>query len=135
MAANKSKGPVDIGKFTKIPNRLFGSGMARILKPAATLLYVALWDHVNRNSSKTFKASDKALSSDTDLSPRTICDARKRLIEKGMITCTRAEGQSYVYTLIVPSLKWVPVSERPRTKLKPRANHALKLTGPVKPGP
>jgi hypothetical protein len=124
MPSGKPKGSVDIGRFTKIPNRLFGSGTARNLKPSATLLYVALCDHANRNGSNTFKASDRALESDTTLSTRTICDARKRLREKGLITCTRAEGQSYVYTLPVPSWSWVPVAERPRMKLKPRAYRA-----------
>lgn len=121
MASGKLKGTVEIGRFTKIPYRLFGSGTARILKPSATLLYVALCDHANRHGSNTFKASDRALESDTALSTRTICNARKRLLEKGLITCTRAEGQSYVYTLPVPSWSWVPLAERPRMKLKPRA--------------
>jgi hypothetical protein len=133
MAYGKPKGSVDIGPFTKIPYRLFGSGTARDLKPSAALLYIALCDHANRNSSNAFKASDKALASDTTLSPRTICDARKRLVEKGLITCTREEGQSYIYTLVVPSLNWVPVAERPRTKLKPRAYHARKTTSPDQP--
>ena len=128
--ANQAKGSVDIGPFTKIPNRLFSSGMARTLKPSATLLYVAICDHANRKGSNTFKVCDKALASDTNLSPRTICDARKRLIENEAITCTREEGQSYVYTLLVPSWNWLPVAKRPRSKLKPRAYHALKTTEP-----
>jgi hypothetical protein len=121
MALGKPKGSVNIGQFTKIPNRLFSSGTAQNLKPSATLLYVALCDHANRNGSNTFKVSDRTLESDTTLSTRTICNARKRLIEKGLITCTRAEGQSYVYTLPVPSWSWVRVADRPRIKLKPRA--------------
>ncbi len=126
--ANRVRSSVDIGPFTKIPNRLFGSGMARTLKPSATVLYVALCEHANRDGNNTFRASDKALASDTNLSPRTICDARKRLIENEAITCTREEGQSYVYTLLVPSWNWLPVAKRPRSKLKPRAYHALKTT-------
>jgi hypothetical protein len=112
---------VNIGPFTKIPNRLFGSGMARNLKSSATLLYVALCDHANRHGMNTFKASDRALESDTALSTRTICEARKRLRENGLITCTREDGETYVYTLPVPSWNWVPVAERPRIKMKPRA--------------
>lgn len=135
MASGRPKGSVNVGPFTKIPNRLFGSGTAGYLKPSATLVYVALWDHANRHGSNIFKASDKALSSDTSLGTRTICDARKRLMENGLITCTRADGQSYVYTLPVPSCKWVPVAERPRTKLKPRAYHVQKTTDPDKPEP
>ena len=127
---NRERGSVDIGPFTKIPNRFFSSGTAASLKPSATLLYVALCDHANRKGSNTFKASDKALASDTTLSPRTICNARKRLIEYKLITCTREEGQSYVYTLPVPAWNWVPVAKRGRSKLKPRAYHALKTAGP-----
>jgi hypothetical protein len=130
MASGKLKGSVEIGHYTKIPNKLFGSGTARDLKPSATLLYVALCEHANRNSSNRFKASDNALASDTTLSTRTICNARKRLIERELIACTRAEGQSYFYTLPVPSLKWVPLAERLRTKLKPRAYHAQTATVP-----
>lgn len=121
MASGKPKGSVNIGPFTKIPNRLFGSGTAQHLKPSATLLYVALCDHANRNGSNTFKTSDRSLESDTALAARTICEARKRLLEKGLITCKRADGQSYVYTLPVPSWSWVPAAARPRMKLKPRA--------------
>jgi Helix-turn-helix domain len=121
---------VDIGGFTKIPHRFFGSGTAHSLKPSASLLYIALWDHANRNSTTTFKTSDKALASDTALSPRTICDARKRLIEERLITCTREDGQSYSYTLTVPDWNWVPVAKRPRAKCKPRAYHAQ---GPPEP--
>ncbi len=107
MAPGKPRGSVNIGPFTKIPHKLFGSGTARDLKPSATLFYVALCEHANRNSSNTFKASDNALASETNLSTRTICDARKRLIERKLISCAREEGQSYFYTLNAPSLKWV----------------------------
>jgi hypothetical protein len=112
---------VEIGPFTKIPNKFFGSGTAAMLGQSASLFFLALCEHANRNSDLTFKSSDKALASDTGLGTRTICDARKRLREKGLITCERASGQSFVYTLVVLSLMWVPVSERPRQKRKPRA--------------
>jgi hypothetical protein len=133
MAARKPTGSVNIGHFTQIPYRLFSSGTAQNLGPSATLLYVALCDHANRDGSNTFKTSDKALASDTTLAPRTICDARKKLREKGLITCTLAAGQSYVYTLPVPSWNWVPISERPRKKLRPRAYHAQRAAGQDKP--
>ena len=116
--------PVDCGQFTKIPNKLFGSGTARELKPAATLLYLALWENANRHGKAEFKASDKALASETTLSSRTICDARKRLIETGLISCIREPGQSFTYTLPKPEMNWVPLKDRPRKKMLPRAYHA-----------
>ncbi len=104
--------------------------MAAKLGPSATLLYVALCDHANRGSSNTFKASDKALASDTGIATRTICNARKRLSEHGLITFYRPEGQSYTYTLCKPSLQWVSLAERVRVKRKPRAFHAQGVVSP-----
>jgi hypothetical protein len=111
---------VKIGGFTKIPSKFFGGGMARELKPSAALIYLALCEHANRNSSNSFKVSDRAISSETTFASGTICDARKKLVENGLITCTRAEGQSHSYTLTDPKLKWVPLADRPRVKLRPR---------------
>lgn len=122
--------PVDVGPWTQIPNRFFGSGMAAKVKPAAALIYLALCDHANRNSSNTFKASDRALASDTGLAPRTICDARKRLGEHQLILYSRAEGNSYTYTILKPSWNWVPMAERLRAKRKPRACHSLRADRP-----
>lgn len=120
----ENKKTADIGPYTKIPSKFFGSGTAASLGPSVSLVFLALCEHVNRNESNTFKASDKALASDTSLSPRTICDARKRLVERELISCTRLPGQSFNYTIPALSLKWVPLAERPRKKLKPRALHA-----------
>lgn len=117
----KHQGGVEIGLFSKMPRRFFGSGTAASLRPAAAVLLLALCEHANRHSSNTFKASDNALATDTGFGPRTICDARKRLQERGLISCSRREGESYVYTLPVFSFDWIRVADRPRSKKKPRA--------------
>lgn len=118
--------PVEIGSFTKIPNKFFGSGTASSLGTSASLLLLALYEHANRNNSNTFKTSDKALASDTGLGTRTICDARKKLTEHGHILCAREKGQSHKYTIKNLQLKWKRLEERPRQKLKPRALHAAR---------
>ena len=118
---------VEIGGFSKIPNRFFGGGMARELKPSAALIYLCLCEIANRNSSLSFKVSDRAISSETTFASGTICDARKRLIEKGLIACTRAEGQRHSYTLADPKLEWVPLLDRLRVKLKPRGRSNTSL--------
>ena len=122
---------VDIGLWAKFPNKFFGSGMARKVGASASVLYFALCENANREPSNTFKASDKALASETDLSPRTIRDARIKLIENGLISCSREPGQSFIYTLLHQKLQWLKRSERPRQKLKPRALAAAR----VKPKP
>jgi DNA-binding transcriptional regulator PaaX len=115
---------VEIGLFSQIPSKFFSSGTASSLRAPASLVFLALCEHANRHETNTFKASDKALASETGYSPRTIRDARKRLAERGLISCSREEGRSYVYTLLVYSFDWVRLEERPRQKRKPRALHA-----------
>jgi hypothetical protein len=121
----KARGKVEIGPYTKIPNRLFGSGIAQRIGPSASLLYLALCEHANRESANTFKgSSDRALASETGISPRTLCDARKKLVEYRLITCSREKGQSFMYTLFPLPLEWVPLADRLRPKQKPRALYA-----------
>jgi hypothetical protein len=122
----KGKQPVDIGPYTQIPNRFFGSGMAARIGPSAGYIYLALCDYANRESAMTFKTSDKALASETTFAPRTICNARKKLAEYGLISFKREKGHSHVYTLLKPSWEWKPLKDRLRNTRKPRAYHASK---------
>ena len=126
----KRQGKVDIGRFSMIPRMFFGSGTAASLHPPAMVLFLALCEHANRNSGNTFKASDNALASDTGYAPRTICDARKQLQERGLISCKREEGESHFYTLSVYAFDFVRVDDRARQKLKPRAIHASRTHQP-----
>jgi hypothetical protein len=118
--------PLDIGRFARFPNTFFGSGTAATLGQSASLLFIALCEHANRDGENFFKASDRALAADTGLSTRTICDARKRLIEYSLISCARDEGRSYTYTLKKLALPWMPIRKRSRPKRKPRGYHALR---------
>ena len=117
------KPKLDIGPWARFPNKFFGSGMARKVGTSASVLYFALCEAANRNRepSNTFKASDKALASDTGLGTRTITDARTKLLENKLVSFSREPGESYTYTLLKQDLKWVKRSDRPRQKLKPRA--------------
>ena len=120
---------VKIGPFTPVPNKFFGSGMARSVGPSASLLYFALCENANRNKERslTFKASDNALASETGLSPRTIRDVRIKLLENNLVEYTRKPGESYTYTLIPQELKWLKRDARPRRKRKPRAIAATRV--------
>lgn len=122
--------PVEIGLYSEMPSKFFGSGTAASLGPSASLVFLALCEHANRNESNTFKASDRALASETGLGTRTIFDARKRLIEHGLISCSRENGQSFSYTIPSLSLKWIPLAQRPRLKRRPRALHASQTVSP-----
>jgi DNA-binding transcriptional ArsR family regulator len=117
------KPKLDIGPWARFPNKFFGSGMARKVGPSASVLYFALCENANRNRepSNTFKTSDKALASETGLSPRTMRNVRTKLLENGLVAYSREPGQNYTYTLLRQELKWLSRSERPRLKKRPRA--------------
>lgn len=123
----KSRATVKIGHYSKIPNKFFGSGMAAKLGPSPSLLFLALCEHANRHGSKSFKASDAALASDTGLATRTISPARKRLVEFNLLSCDRQDGQSYTYTLKEYQFQWQPMKDRPRANRKPRALHVARI--------
>ena len=127
MRGNTSRANVDMGDYSKIPNKFFGSGMESKLGHSPSLLFLALCEHANRNSSTSFKASDAALASETGLGTRTICQARKRLVEFNIVSCDRQDGRSYIYTLKQYQFNWLPLKERPRVKRKPRAVHASRI--------
>jgi hypothetical protein len=122
--------PVEIGPFSKMPSKFFGSSMAASLGPAASLFFLALCEHANRHEENQFKASDRALASETGYSPRKICDARKRLTERGLIFCSRQEGRSFEYTLPVYSFNWVKLENRLRKKHKARALYGSRAAIP-----
>jgi hypothetical protein len=122
--------PVEIGLYSAMPSKFFSSGTAARLGPAASLVFLALCENANRHEKNQFKASDRALASETGYSPRKICDARKRLIEHGLISCTRQEGQSFEYTLPAYSFDWVRLENRLRKKRKPRALYSSRTAIP-----
>jgi hypothetical protein len=122
--------PVQIGLYSQIPCKFFSSGTAASLGPAASLVFLALCENANRHGKNMFKASDKALASETGYSPRKICDARKRLIEKKLISCSRHDGESYDYTLFSYSFDWVRLEDRLRKKRKPRALYSSRAAKP-----
>src|SRR3954463_14571345 len=95
----------EFGPYTKIPSKIFGSGTAAALGPTVSLVYFSLCEHANRNESNSFKASDRAIASETGFGPRTIHEARKALIEQELVSAVREKGQSYTYTLRTLSLK------------------------------
>ena len=129
-SASRRQKSVDIGLFAKFPNKLFGSGLARRLGASACVLYFALCENANREASNTFKAKDRDLAWETGLSPRTIRNARIKLLEHGLVEYSRSQlGERYTYVLIRQELGWFKKDERsPRQKRKPRGRTASSAT-------
>lgn len=115
---------VEIGPWFKMPNNIFRSGTAAKLGKMETLLYAALCEFANGEGENTFRASDKQLASVTGIGTRTICDARKKLLEEHLIECLpRPKGQTFTYKLCPVSLRFMRLEERVRRKDRPRALH------------
>jgi hypothetical protein len=126
--------PVEIGPFSKMPSKFFGSGTAAELGNSAALFYLALCEHANRNNGNTFKASDLALASDTGMGERSFSTFRQKLLKKGLISCQRDKGQSFTYTLQPQDLLWGGgIGERPRQKRKARGRQSPKVKFPNNP--
>jgi hypothetical protein len=116
----EATGTIQIGPFSKIPNKFFGSGTAARVGVSAGFLFLALCEVANRKAATSFSVSDRTLAADTGLATRTICDARKKLIQ-----CSREKGRSFTYSLGEYALEWIAVKDRPRTTRKARALHAI----------
>jgi DNA-binding transcriptional ArsR family regulator len=128
----QATGAVQIGEFSKIPNKFFGSGKAAEIGPTASLLFLALCEVANRYQAMSFSISDRSLAADTGLAPRTICEARKRLREKKLIQCSREKGRSFTYSLAEYKLPWIAVKDRPSTKRRARAMRGTRAIASAK---
>jgi hypothetical protein len=122
----ETPGTIQIGPFSKIPNKFFGSGTAARVGVSAGFLFLALCEVANRKAATSFSVSDRTLAADTGLATRTICDARKRLLEEKLIRCSREKGCSFTYSLGEYALQWIAVKDRPRTKRRARALHSTR---------
>ena len=113
--------PVEIGpSWYKMPNNLFRSGTAAKVGKMASLMLSALCEFANGEGENTFRVSDKQIASVTGIGPRTVCDARKRLIEFGFVECKRDRGQMYTYTLLPQTMRSMRLEDRVRRKDRPR---------------
>ena len=120
------KTTVDFGPFFQVNYRLFSSGLGAKLGPSAGWLYMALCSYANDNLSMTFSVSNKALARDTGMSPRTIGEAKKILVNHGLIECTMEPGRRVRFTMKKPDLERMTPAARPRAKHKPRGKAVKK---------
>ncbi len=71
-----ASGVIQIGAFSKIPNKFFGSGTAARIGPSASIMFLALFEVANRKGASSFSISDRTLAADTGVATRTIVEAR-----------------------------------------------------------
>jgi len=88
--------------------------------PSAIGLYWWLKEHRKHETGATPPFGDSLINKETDMPPRTIQDARRRLINSGLVSCEGGKGKGHrtVYHFLYPWRK--PTAHR---ELYPAKSH------------
>jgi hypothetical protein len=89
-------------KYFGVPHAVMRSGLWAKMRPSEWGLYVALMHDSERYRTKEMERTDAQMSKWTGLGKRTLCEARKRLQERGLVWCKRGRGNVYRYLLCDP---------------------------------
>jgi len=65
-------------------------------------LYVYLMEESERRRTRLIRATDSAIRALVGVAPRTLCNARKKLREYGLILYKAEQGNRYAYTICDP---------------------------------
>jgi hypothetical protein len=77
------------------------SGLWAKLKPGEVNLYVYLLEESERRCTRQLTVTDQDVET-VGTASRTLCNARKKLQEYGLIQCELGEGNKYTYTICNP---------------------------------
>lgn len=109
------------------------SGLWAKMKPGEKDLYVFLMEESERNCTRQLRVTDARVRATVGVAPRTLCNARKKLQERGLILYKRGEGNKYTYTICDPRTKKAYPGD-PRTALAcPRRSRVQRERNPSSP--
>jgi hypothetical protein len=80
-------------------------GLWAKLKPGGRSLYAFLMYESERRSTREFPAKDADIAKVAAVKARTLCNARKKLAEYGLIRYVPQRGNVYVYTICDPEMR------------------------------
>lgn len=93
---------VMIDSFFGIHPWVVRSGLWAELKPGEVNLYIYLLEESERRCTRRITATDTQIGKAVGTASRTLCNARKKLQEYGLIECERGLGNKYDYTICNP---------------------------------
>jgi hypothetical protein len=93
---------VMIDSFFGIHPSVLRGGLWRRMKPGEKDLYVYLMEESERRQTRELTATDNQITNLVGVAPRTLCNARKKLQERGLIQYERGEGNKLQYTICNP---------------------------------
>ena len=92
------------------------SGLWRKMKPGEKDLYVYLLEESERRCTREIGATDAQMTALIGTASRTLCNARKKLVEYGLVTCKAGQGNRYTYAICDPKTG-LPYPGDPRTPI------------------
>jgi len=88
--------------FFGVPQFVVRSGLWAQMRPTEQSLYICLLHDSERCSTRELLRTDAQICKLAGLSSRSLCNARKKLQERGLCLCIRNSGNRYTYTLCNP---------------------------------
>jgi|SRR5579864_4924795 len=91
-----------IDSFFGVHPYVIRAGLWRSMKPGEKDLYLYLLEESERCCTREIRATDAQVTALVGTASRTLCNARKKLTEYGLITCKAGQGNRYTYTICNP---------------------------------
>jgi hypothetical protein len=105
-----------IDSFFGVHPYLFRSGLWRKMKPGEKELYLYLMEESERCCTRQLTATDAQVRRVVGAASRTLCNARKKLKEHGLIHFKAGQGNRYTYVICNPRTS-LPYPGDPRTPI------------------
>jgi hypothetical protein len=94
---------VMIDRFFGVHPDVLRAGHWRKMKPGEKDLLIYLMHESERYRSRVLRRRDSEITGLVGVSSRTLCNARKKLQERGLISYSRRQGDEHSYTVCDPS--------------------------------
>jgi hypothetical protein len=120
---------VMIDRFFGLPQQIVKSGLWKKMLPGEKDLYIFLMEESERCCTRQMCCTDAQITKSVGVSKRTLCNARKKLQERGLISCARHQGNKYMYTICDPATG-KPYPGDPKLKIEYVKQSAEKPTEP-----
>jgi hypothetical protein len=91
-----------LDKFFGVHPHVTRSGLWAKMKPGEKDLYIYLMAESERCCTREMKRTDAQIRDRVGVAGRTLCNARKKLQEFGLVRCQKGEGNKYVYSICNP---------------------------------
>ena len=99
---------VMLDKFFGVPQSVVRNGCWATLTPSEQSFYIIILHESERYCTREIQRSDAQIRELSGVSSRALCNARKKLAERGLVAYSKHRGNLYIYDLCNPEtgLPW-----------------------------